>query len=286
MPVRSLALSLERSVPLGMYWRSRPLVFSFDPRCHGTVGIAEIDLDPGGDGEGGVLVHLGALVPGHTSGQLGWQGTHGLGHGRIDLLGRVACRRKAQEQDVAGGTLDQGAHGGLAPCSDDQVTLPVAGHRPVLDLGGPLADHDPRGDLASALHLALGPPGRPTTAQAAGQLPTELAPALDKECLVDRLVAHPHHRIVGEVVAQAPGDLIGRPPLAEPPFDLVAAAWGRCPTWSVWAAELALSPPLPRPGPVVLTTPIGRDLPATRWRPTTKAISDGAEPFLLWPNPP
>ena len=24
-------------VPLGKYWRSRPLVFSFDPRCHGEL---------------------------------------------------------------------------------------------------------------------------------------------------------------------------------------------------------------------------------------------------------
>lgn len=34
----SAELSLDRSVPLGMYWRRRPLVFSFDPRCHGACG--------------------------------------------------------------------------------------------------------------------------------------------------------------------------------------------------------------------------------------------------------
>ena len=28
----------ERSVPFGKYWRSRPLVFSFVPRCHGLCG--------------------------------------------------------------------------------------------------------------------------------------------------------------------------------------------------------------------------------------------------------
>ena len=27
-----------RSVPLGMYWRSSPLVFSLEPRCHGLAG--------------------------------------------------------------------------------------------------------------------------------------------------------------------------------------------------------------------------------------------------------
>jgi adenosylhomocysteinase len=29
-------LTLPRSVPLGMNWRSRPFVFSFEPRCHGA----------------------------------------------------------------------------------------------------------------------------------------------------------------------------------------------------------------------------------------------------------
>ena len=35
---RSLSLWTERSVPFGMYWRSSPLVFSFDPRCQGEWG--------------------------------------------------------------------------------------------------------------------------------------------------------------------------------------------------------------------------------------------------------
>ena len=38
MRARSLALRIERSVPFGMYWRRRPLVFSFEPRCQGLWG--------------------------------------------------------------------------------------------------------------------------------------------------------------------------------------------------------------------------------------------------------
>src|SRR5680860_751661 len=34
----SSAVQREMSVPLGKYWRSSPLVFSFDPRCHGLAG--------------------------------------------------------------------------------------------------------------------------------------------------------------------------------------------------------------------------------------------------------
>src|SRR4051812_31589670 len=28
----------EKSVPRGKYWRSKPFVFSFEPRCHGLCG--------------------------------------------------------------------------------------------------------------------------------------------------------------------------------------------------------------------------------------------------------
>jgi hypothetical protein len=34
----SSALCMLRSVPLGKYWRSSPLVFSLVPRCHGLCG--------------------------------------------------------------------------------------------------------------------------------------------------------------------------------------------------------------------------------------------------------
>ena len=35
---RSAAEYLDRSVPLGMYWRKSPLVFSLLGRCHGECG--------------------------------------------------------------------------------------------------------------------------------------------------------------------------------------------------------------------------------------------------------
>ena len=42
----SLALCLLRSVPLGKYWRSKPLVFSFVPRCHGLRGSQKKTCSP------------------------------------------------------------------------------------------------------------------------------------------------------------------------------------------------------------------------------------------------
>ena len=42
----SRALCLLRSVPLGKYWRSRPLVFSFVDRCHGLRGSQKNTCSP------------------------------------------------------------------------------------------------------------------------------------------------------------------------------------------------------------------------------------------------
>ena len=75
---RSSALCRERSVPLGMYWRSRPLMFSFDPRCQGLRGSQEVGLDAGVDAELGVAAHLSSLIPGEGSKQL--LGQSGLCH--------------------------------------------------------------------------------------------------------------------------------------------------------------------------------------------------------------
>jgi len=38
MRATSAAEYADRSVPLGRYWRSRPSVFSLDPRCQGECG--------------------------------------------------------------------------------------------------------------------------------------------------------------------------------------------------------------------------------------------------------
>jgi hypothetical protein len=42
---------------LGKYWRKRPLVFSFEPLCHGEWGVTEIDVDAGFYAEEDALGH-------------------------------------------------------------------------------------------------------------------------------------------------------------------------------------------------------------------------------------
>src|SRR5690348_8417568 len=69
------------------------------------------------------------------------------------------------------------------------VAFPVPGHRPVLGLGRPLADHDLRADKALPVPWS-GPSGpqRPPGAQARGELAAKSAAALDVQRLVDRLM--------------------------------------------------------------------------------------------------
>ena len=89
----------------------------------------------------------------------------------------------------------------------------MPGHGPVVGLGGPLADHDLRGDELLAAPAGACPrhAQRPSGAQASGQLAAQRAAALDVERLVDRLVRDPHRLIIGEVDPQPVGDLLRAP---------------------------------------------------------------------------
>jgi hypothetical protein len=84
----------------------------------------------------------------------------------------------------------------------------VAGHGPVGDVGGAFADVDHARYAAGVLGGLTGPALGPAGAQAAGQFPAEFASALHVDAAVDRLMGHPHHRIVGELGPQAAGDLL------------------------------------------------------------------------------
>ena len=136
------------------------------------------------------------------------------------MNGSLAVGEVEQEQ-VASRALDEGADGAATSCSYDEVSLPVPRDGSILDLGWSLGDHDhvldaaPRLDVALVLALGAAPP------QAAGQLASELASALDIEGLTDGLVAHVHGRIVRMLPRQPPRDLLGRPELFEPGGDLL-----------------------------------------------------------------
>jgi len=92
---------VPKSVPLGKYWRSSPLVFSLVPRCHGEWGSQKIHFDSGVDPDLLPVAHLGSLVPGQRATQAVGQGLD-LGRQRGgDLFGFVAVGQRDQQR-VAG----------------------------------------------------------------------------------------------------------------------------------------------------------------------------------------
>jgi hypothetical protein len=150
---RSSGPCRERSVPFGKHCRSRPLVFSLVPRCHGLCGSQKYTGRPVRIRSWACWAHLGALVPAQRSAQLLGQRCDRAGDRVTDRLGAVAGergtvlhpralvlhRREMKEHREPGGALDQRAdRGALKP--ENQITLPVSGHRPVLGLGRALAD--------------------------------------------------------------------------------------------------------------------------------------------------
>src|SRR6266851_6926967 len=107
----------------------------------GLGGVTEVDLETNGDLDLGVVAHLHALVPGERLPEEPGQLLGGCDHRLLDLEGGVAIGQM-EEHHKARRALDQGADGGLARLSDNQVALPVSGYRPVLDLSWTLADVD------------------------------------------------------------------------------------------------------------------------------------------------
>jgi len=124
------------------------------------------------DAQPGVLSHFGALVPGQRAAQV---------LGSSPIAWAIASRTASAWWPVTGGPclifraarspaggrcssitnrLVRSTRAPIAEPStrEDQVSLPVAGHRAIDGLGGPLADHHLVGHerLAAALGLARG----------------------------------------------------------------------------------------------------------------------------------
>jgi hypothetical protein len=103
----------------------------------------------------------------------------------------------------------------------------LLGHRTIGDLDGTLADHHLVRDLTAAFLAAVGTPraaADPPGAQALGQVGAQRASGLDVQRLVDRVVVHPHLRVVGKVAGQPRRDLLRGVPPAQILFHPPAAA--------------------------------------------------------------
>src|SRR4029453_6881834 len=125
--------------------------------------------------------------------------------------------------------------------------------------------------------VAEGPAGGVPPAQVAGQLPAQRAAGLDEQRQVDRLVRHPHLRIVREGSNEPTGDLLRRPaPLelalhhAAEPFALRQLRSFR-PTST--AERISVCPA----GAIAVRTAVAPHFPRDRRRRPTKPAPDRAE---------
>ena len=168
----------------------------------------------------------------------------------------VAGQMKQQQEP--GDPLHQGPDRGLAARAEDQITLPVTRHRPILGLGGPVGDADHALQLRlglPSLGLAAGPAGTERVFDLLGQL----ASGPEVESLVDPLVRHPHLRIVREIPPQPSRDLLRTMPPPQAFHDLLEQA----------TANHQLGRPA-GPAPVLINTILGDH------RPITAAVATAA----------
>ena len=176
-------------------------------------GVRVAEADPHVQARADLLVQgeFRTLVPGRRVAQEPGQVPHLADDGLLDLACVVPVGQVQQDREP-GGAFDQGADGAPVRRTGDQITLPMAGDGPVLDLGGPVRDHDhgipePGSATRAATGFALGA----ALAHGPFQLGFQLALALDVDGLVDRLDACVHVLIIGEVMPEPVADLLGTP---------------------------------------------------------------------------
>lgn len=155
---------------------------------------------------------LASLVPGQRVPQELGQVLHFPDDGLLDVFGVVPVGQVQEDREPCR-AFHERADRAFVGRAADQVAFPMTGYRPVLDFGGPLADHDHGFAETGLARVRL--PVRPALGAPAPQglddVLFQFAFGLDVDGLVDRLRAHMHSIIIREIGAQAPRDLLGTP---------------------------------------------------------------------------
>src|SRR5574337_329864 len=183
----------------------------------GAVWVAEVDLHTGVFAEPGVLGHLAPSVVGQAL-------AHGLGY-CVELVGEFLqhMRRsrwigvgELDQHHQARGALDQRANGAGVVRTLDEIALPVAWQLAILDLGRAHMDAQQILYLPTPiLALGAGPALGMGHAQARQQLLLELSARLGIDAGVDALVRHALAPVIGVLLLQVLGNLLGRPVLVQ-----------------------------------------------------------------------
>ena len=139
-----------------------------------------------------------SLVPGQRIAQEFGRRGHFVDDGPLDVSG-VAPIGQVQQDREPGGTLDERADRAFVAAAGDEIALPAARGRPVLDLRGPLRDHDHGfAETGFAALAALGPAGGSPLPHGAFRLLLETAPGLQADGLADGFDACAHVTIIRE----------------------------------------------------------------------------------------
>src|SRR5215203_911398 len=190
--------------------------------------IAEVDLQTCIDLQARMLSHLRSLIPGQRSSQLLGQGGDRARDCLANSFGSMACERRTilylgfptvtcharqvQQHGEPSRALDQRSDGRAAK-TQNEITLPMSGHRTVGDFYRALANHDlGRYEvLASPTCARSRHSEHPAGAQTGCQFAAERASTLDEQGLIDSLVADAHRGVVRKVDRQAASDLLRAP---------------------------------------------------------------------------
>ena len=188
----------------------------------GAVGVSEEHLHAGVVGEALVAGHFPALVPGQCAHRLVGKALDAAGERVTDLVG-FPTQRQGDDDQVAGGALNQGRARAGPVLADDQVAFPVTRDFPIRNVRALINQPHPNdGGFAPACWGFLAHP--PARGQANAVLDERLL-GVGVDPRVDRLVADRAALGVGRIIhrshcatclhAQASADLAGRAPLRQ-----------------------------------------------------------------------
>ena len=113
------------------------------------VRVGEEDAHGGGEGQALVVGHFLALVVGQRLAQRCRNGVQGAGERTGSDIG--LARWHVNQNNKAGGALNQGANGAGTPCTKYEIALPMAGHQSTFDFFRPLLDVCHVAELAATL---------------------------------------------------------------------------------------------------------------------------------------
>ena len=188
----------------------------------GAVGVSEEHLHAGVVGEALVAGHFPALVPGQCAHRLVGKALDAAGERVTDLVG-FPTQRQGDDDQVAGGALNQGRARAGPVLADDQVAFPVTRDFPIRNVRALINQpHPNNGWFAPACWGFLAHP--PARGQANAVFDERLL-GVGVDPRVDRLVADRVALGVGGSIhggqcatrlhAQAPADLAGSVPLGQ-----------------------------------------------------------------------